>query len=166
MKYKAIIFDMDGTILYLERLQSAAPLHALPARHTFFVDGFLTFHAKAQEYNLKMAIATNARTSILEHVIPFLSLDSLFNEHIYNASHVPKGKPSPDLYLHAAAQLGVAPEECIAIEDSHNGLRAARDAGMFCIGINTSNNPEQLTLAHLKINHYDEIDLKELLRKA
>lgn len=163
MKYKAIIFDMDGTLMYLERLQNAAHLQQLPPPETFFVDGFLAFHDKVKQHNLKMAIATNAGTSILEQVKTILALDILFQEHIYNASLVSRGKPSPDIYLHAAAQLGIAPEECIAIEDSHNGLRAARDAGMFCIGINTGNNQERLMLAHLKIEHYDEIDLDTLL---
>jgi beta-phosphoglucomutase-like phosphatase (HAD superfamily) len=159
MKYKAIIFDLDGTILFLENLRYTANTEGV------LVDSFLAFHAKAKELNLKMAIATNASTQITQHATNVVGLDSLFAHHIYTASLVAKGKPSPDIYLHAAAQLNVAPEECIVIEDSHNGLRAARDAGMFCIGINTGKQLEQLMLAHLKIDHYDEIDLEKLLSK-
>lgn len=76
-----------------------------------------------------------------------------------------KPKPYPDLYLHAAAQLGIDPEECIAIEDSATGLAAAKSAGMFCIGINTAKKPETLSEAHMIIDTYDQIDLLNLLKK-
>ncbi len=165
MKYKAIIFDMNGTILYLERFQQAEPLNTLPSRDAFMVDGFLAFHEKAKKHNLKMAIATNTSSGRIAVINPIVSLDALFGEHIYTTSHVAQAKPSPDIYLHAAAQLNVAPHECIAVEDTHKGLRAAREAGMFCIGINTGNQPEHLALAHLKIDHYDEIDLETLLKE-
>jgi HAD superfamily hydrolase (TIGR01549 family) len=218
MKYKAIIFDMDGTIIYSEHLWYAANLELLNNRNivlsqekkkqlekeifgrtakdsclilkeiaqlndeiesltcelrtlerlheVVLVDGFLAFHARAQKHNLKMAIATNASPSTVEQINNALKLNSFFAHHIYNVSHVAQGKPNPDIYLHAAAQLGIAPEECIAIEDSQHGLRAARDAGMFCIGINTSKQPERLALADLIINHYDEIDLEKLLKAS
>lgn len=49
---------------------------------------------------------------------------------VFTASEVANGKPAPDLFLHAAARMGMAPEECLVIEDSENGVRAARAAGM------------------------------------
>jgi pseudouridine-5'-monophosphatase len=48
---------------------------------------------------------------------------------------VPRAKPAPDLFLLAAERLGVAPEDCLVLEDSVNGARAAHAAGMSCIGI-------------------------------
>jgi HAD superfamily hydrolase (TIGR01509 family) len=46
---------------------------------------------------------------------------------------VPHGKPAPDVYLEAAARLGVSPERCTAVEDSANGLRSAAAAGMLLV---------------------------------
>jgi HAD superfamily hydrolase (TIGR01509 family) len=52
---------------------------------------------------------------------------------IFAGDIVPKKKPAPDIYLHAASVLGLSPAECVVIEDSANGLRAARAAGMRCL---------------------------------
>ena len=55
-------------------------------------------------------------------------------ERVFSAVEVKRGKPAPDLFLHAAAGLGVAPAECLVIEDSPFGVAAARSAGMRVIG--------------------------------
>jgi HAD superfamily hydrolase (TIGR01509 family) len=64
------------------------------------------------------------RTGLLDHFAP----------HVFSADMVPRGKPAPDLFLHAAAALGVDPLRCVVVEDSANGVRAARAAGMRVIG--------------------------------
>ncbi|MET0428433.1 MAG: HAD family hydrolase [Microvirga sp.] len=60
-------------------------------------------------------------------------LDGLF-DHVFSASQVPRGKPAPDLFLHAAARMGQSPDSCVVIEDSLFGVQAARNAGMRVIG--------------------------------
>lgn len=59
-----------------------------------------------------------------------------------DAIHGPS-KPEPDLYQHAASSLGVEPENCVAVEDSENGVRAATRAGAYCIGYRPPENPDQ-----------------------
>ena len=58
-----------------------------------------------------------------------------FHGHIYSAQALGAPKPAPDVFLHAAAALGMAPAGCVVIEDSVSGARAARAAGMRCLGI-------------------------------
>jgi HAD superfamily hydrolase (TIGR01509 family) len=58
----------------------------------------------------------------------------LFAPHLFSAEMVPRGKPAPDLFLHAATTLGVDPRRCVVVEDSVNGVRAARAAGMRAVG--------------------------------
>lgn len=58
----------------------------------------------------------------------------LFDPHLFSAEMVARGKPAPDLFLHAATQMGIAPEYCLVVEDSVAGIRAARAAGMTPIG--------------------------------
>jgi beta-phosphoglucomutase-like phosphatase (HAD superfamily) len=53
-----------------------------------------------------------------------------FEGRIFSASEVARGKPEPDLFLYAASQMGMNPDDCIVVEDSANGVRAARAAGM------------------------------------
>ena len=68
---------------------------------------------------------------------------------VCTSDHVRKVKPAPDLYLLAAGRLGAAPAACLAFEDSPNGIRAARAAGMRCVAI-----PNALT-RHLPLGEAD-----------
>ena len=74
-------------------------------------------------------------------------------------------KPKPDVYLHAAKMLETDPCDCIAIEDSPSGIKAAKAAGMFCIGINTGKNRDNLKEADLIVECYSEIDIENLIKK-
>ena len=88
---------------------------------------------------LKTAIASSSPLSFIQNVVkdrgweqPYFPPDRAC---LFSADDVPEGKPAPDVYLVAAASLGVNPETCIAIEDSTTGARAAVAAGMTCIVI-------------------------------
>ena len=71
-----------------------------------------------------------------------------------------RGKPAPDVYLEAARRLGVAPENCAAVEDSHAGIRSAHAAGMRVLAIPNPSYPpdeEALALADVTIRSLDEL---------
>src|SRR5207244_10059755 len=57
-----------------------------------------------------------------------------FGDRLFSADDVEHGKPAPDLFLHAAAAMGVAPDRCAVVEDSRHGVAAARAAGMWAFG--------------------------------
>jgi HAD superfamily hydrolase (TIGR01509 family) len=75
-------------------------------------------------------IATSSSPPRARHSLELTGLLSHFHGRIYTASEVAKGKPAPDLFLHAAQQMGVEPENCLVIEDSVPGIKAALAAGM------------------------------------
>lgn len=81
-----------------------------------------------------IAVASSADPQRLRRKLAIAGLLHLFEPHVYSGAEVANGKPAPDLYLHAAARLGVAPEACLVVEDSTNGVRAGRAAGMTVIG--------------------------------
>ncbi len=85
--------------------------------------------AVATVTQLKAVVSSSTSRALrikLEHVGHW----SHFVPHVYSADHVKLPKPAPDLYLHAAAELDVAPADCLVIEDSVNGVRAACAANM------------------------------------
>ncbi|WP_069814360.1 HAD family hydrolase [Streptomyces sp. TP-A0874] len=72
-----------------------------------------------------------------------------FAEHtIFSSQDVNRGKPAPDLFLHAAAAMGVDPQRCVVIEDSPLGVQAARAAGMRTLGFTGMTEPSALASAH------------------
>jgi HAD superfamily hydrolase (TIGR01509 family) len=79
---------------------------------------------------LLKAVASSSTKEGLERKLRQVGLWSHFEPHVYSADHVKNAKPAPDLFLHAAQELGVAPAECLVLEDSVNGVTAARAAGM------------------------------------
>jgi HAD superfamily hydrolase (TIGR01509 family) len=82
----------------------------------------------------KRAIATNSKSEEATKKLTHTGLRAHFHPHIYTRDMVNKGKPAPDIYLHAANALGALPENCIVIEDSELGVTAAVAAGMTVIG--------------------------------
>jgi HAD superfamily hydrolase (TIGR01509 family) len=83
---------------------------------------------------LRTALATSSPHVVIRAVLETFSLARHFDV-IHSAQDEPNGKPHPGVYLTTAARLGVSPEVCVAIEDSPNGVLAARAAGMKCIAV-------------------------------
>ena len=79
-----------------------------------------------------------------------------FFKHVITADDVLNHKPNPDCYLKAAESLGFKPSECIGIEDSVSGIRAAKAAGLFIIGVSTSLPAHYLTDADLILDNTEE----------
>jgi HAD superfamily hydrolase (TIGR01509 family) len=90
----------------------------------------------------RMALASSAEPRVIEANLTALSLRSLF-EAVVSGTQVPRGKPAPDVFLAAAERLGVAPADCLVIEDSRNGLLAAKAAGMRCAVVPCSHTCHQ-----------------------
>src|SRR5258707_5467538 len=76
------------------------------------------------------AVASSSTTKGLEEKLRKVGHWDYFAPHVYSSEHVARSKPAPDLFLHAANALGVAPAHCLVIEDSVMGARAGQAAGM------------------------------------
>ncbi|KQX58096.1 MULTISPECIES: HAD family hydrolase [unclassified Streptomyces] len=85
-------------------------------------------------------------------------LDAWFRDDIvFSAEDVGRGKPAPDLFLHAAAKMGVAPERCVVVEDSRLGVQAAQAAGMDVYGFTAMTPRTKLTGANGWFGTMDEL---------
>jgi HAD superfamily hydrolase (TIGR01509 family) len=87
-----------------------------------------------------LGLASSSNREIIELVLELTGLGDAFAATV-SSEEVARGKPAPEVYLEAARQLGVAPERCVAIEDSSNGLRAAAAAGMAVIAVPNPHYP-------------------------
>ena len=86
------------------------------------------------DLGIPRAIASSSPQVIIEHFVTLLGWGDMI-PHRYSAETLARGKPAPDIYLHAADQLGFAPEDCLALEDSRLGTIAALRAGMTCYSV-------------------------------
>ncbi|MFG2603097.1 HAD family hydrolase [Streptomyces sp. NPDC048514] len=83
---------------------------------------------------LPTCVASSGSHDKMRHTLGRTGLYERFAGRIFSATEVSHGKPAPDLFLHAARQMGVDPAACVVIEDSQPGVRAARAAGMRSFG--------------------------------
>ncbi|MEH3045913.1 HAD family hydrolase [Sphingomonas adhaesiva] len=99
------------------------------------VAGAVAF-VRALPRDLPRAIVSSSRVRWIRTHLTHLGIADAFEPHLYSGSeHVTRGKPAPDLYLHAAARLGVAIEQCAIIEDSPVGATGAVASGAYVIGL-------------------------------
>ena len=82
----------------------------------------------------RLGLASSSNRELIDAVLDAGGVTELFAATV-SSEEVARGKPAPDVYLEAARRLGVDPAACVAIEDSHNGIRSAKAAGMACIAI-------------------------------
>lgn len=100
----------------------------------------------------RRCVASSTPSMRLRWKLQQTGLIGLFDPHIFSSDMVLNGKPAPDLFLHAAAAMGVQPGECVVVEDSVNGVMAGKAAGMQVIGFTagahcTGNHGERLAMA-------------------
>jgi HAD superfamily hydrolase (TIGR01509 family) len=92
-----------------------------------------------------LAIASSSETWWLEQTLDRLGLAAWFEGRLFSAAGFARGKPHPDIYLHAAARLGIAPARCLVIEDHPVGVAAGSAAGMTVIAL--------LAASHIRDGH-------------
>ena len=98
-----------------------------------------------------LGVASSSNRPLIEAVLELSGLAQFFQATV-SSEEVAGGKPAPDVYLEAAARLGVDPARCAAVEDSHSGIRSARAAGMRVIAIpNASFPPDDEALAEADV---------------
>ena len=106
-----------------------------------------------------LGLASSSNREIIDLFLNLSGLAGLFTVTV-SSEEVERGKPAADVYLDAARQLGVRAEDCTAVEDSENGIRAARGAGMRVIALPNSEWPpeaEALELADAVIESLEEL---------
>ncbi len=122
-------------------------------------------HFLKEEQNLRLALASSSSRMLIEAVLEALKLQGFF-EITCSAEKEPYGKPHPAVYINTAKLLNVEPIDCLAIEDSINGVIAAKAARMACVAIpeKALRNNKKFAIADLQLDsllqlpeHYQQL---------
>ncbi len=120
--------------------------------------GLLPLLQAIQKAEIPLAVASSANIETIGIILGKTGLRSYFQE-VVSGSMVEKSKPEPDVFLYTAGLLKTAPEHCLVIEDSINGVKAAKAAGMFCVAYSGSpTSPAEIPLADVQIKHFNELE--------
>lgn len=117
--------------------------------------------------NIRIAVATGSLVRIVRENLKLLGIEE-FVEEIATSEDCDNGKPAPDVFLLAAKKLGIAPADCLVVEDAGNGLQGALSAGMACAGFDGSELPSELSLAPIVFSDYRRVkpaDMREWHRQ-
>jgi HAD superfamily hydrolase (TIGR01509 family) len=120
-------FDVDGFWL-----ETANDFHQLITGRSFLKAGVVELLGHLDRSGLRCAIATSSRHQDVHRNLGAHALDTRFHAVVAHGDYI-LGKPNPDPYLRAAERLGEAPADCLALEDSLNGVRSAAAAGMMTV---------------------------------
>ncbi|QHF21157.1 HAD-IA family hydrolase [Rathayibacter sp. VKM Ac-2762] len=120
--------------------------------------------AALTEISARTCVASSGSHEKLRKTLGLTNLYSRFEGRIFSASEVAHGKPEPDLFLHAAARMGVPADRCVVVEDSKYGVRAARAAGMYAFGYAGGLTPPEWLENEGATVFTTMADLPELLR--
>ncbi|MFC4987399.1 HAD family hydrolase [Saliphagus infecundisoli] len=141
-EYETTIDKREFVALYDEVAED------LYSERATLVDGFDDLVEMLREREVKISLVTSSPRRWVQLVLDRFGLDGVFDTIVCADDIDGASKPAPDIYEYAADTLTVAPQRCIAIEDSSHGVQAARSAGMYCLGYRTeANHGQDLTNA-------------------
>lgn len=118
------------------------------------IQGVKLFVEQLKNENYKIGLATNSPHQIIPVVLKKLDVLHLFDAAL-SAEFELKGKPDAAVYLKVAKMLETSPEHCIAIEDSHSGMLAAKNAGMKVVAFTNGNSESHFEIADHKIDSFE-----------
>jgi HAD superfamily hydrolase (TIGR01509 family) len=111
---------------------------------------------------IELILASSASKVTIDRVFKRFNLYQYFS-HIVSGEDFPNSKPHPAIFEFAASISMSNKENCIVIEDSTNGIVAAKAAGIYCVGYNSEHSKLQdLSLADLVVNHFDELNFEKI----
>jgi HAD superfamily hydrolase (TIGR01509 family) len=140
--------------IFNDAFDNKADLELLDGVEKLIID----FHEKG----MQLILASSASKVTIERVFGRFRLHNYFT-HIVSGEDFPKSKPDPAIFIHAATLSIASKANCIVIEDSTNGVKAAKAAGIYCVGYNSIHSKMQdLSEADFIINHFSEIDFEKV----
>jgi len=126
------------------------------------LDGVLALIQDYVENGLTLVLASSASMPNIDRIFERFNLNQYFVAKLSGAD-LKASKPHPEIFIKAAAAAGFDHSECMVIEDSTNGMKAAKSAGIFCVGYKSAHSVNQdYSFANLTINNFNEISYSKI----
>ena len=117
------------------------------------------------DHGLTLVVASSASMFTINNVMKRFNLDRFFSNKLSGAD-LKASKPHPEIFINAAKAANALPNECFVIEDSTNGIKAAKRAGIFCVAYKSEHSKNQdYTLADMVISDYKEVKFNKIKGK-
>jgi len=143
-----IMVEQLGGVENFNQVMQGLDTQLAQYNHTFpLKQGAMDLLKHYQSNNVICSVASSSPTQHITHRLSHVGVLDYFN-HITSGQEVPRGKPSPDIYLLAVEKLGIKVEECIAFEDSENGALAAIAAGLKVVVVPDLKQPSDYVREH------------------
>lgn len=144
--------SLTQTIEELRVLERERKFEGLSSEALIPNPGLLDLLNELKKRGIPCAIASSGLMKNIRLILSKLDVEAYFS-HIVSGEMPKNGKPAPDIFLLAADHYGISPENCLVIEDSRNGILAAKAAGMTCVGyINEGSGNQDLSKADLVVD--------------
>jgi len=115
-----------------------------------------------RDYNVKIGLASSSIMELIRLITDAAGIRKYFDV-LVSGEEVEHGKPAPDIFIRASMLLGVGTGECVVIEDSGNGVRAAKAAGIACVGFdNPGFRRQDLSMADLVVHSFEGLDYRSM----
>lgn len=169
LRNDAILLRLLGPLRVEEvsRLKSAKEeaYRRLIADNVEALPGALELIALARTVELRQAIVSSTPRENIALILQSLRLEGAFDAVVGEEDAV-RGKPDPEGFLLAASHLGVAPADCVVVEDAPEGIAAGKAAGMRCIGVTTTRSADRLSQADLVVASLDDPLVWQSIRES
>ncbi|MBI2463409.1 HAD family phosphatase [Candidatus Peregrinibacteria bacterium] len=160
--YEKIFKDYEKPLPNIETLMQKKweKMFMLTEKNVEALPGVVKLITDLKNHNFKLAVASASLFNFIENVLQALKIKNMFDS-IASSEEVKNGKPAPDVFLLAAKRLEIDPKDCIVIEDSINGMIAAKTAGMKCIGYVRKNTKKQYPADKI-IENFSEMNSEKI----
>jgi len=146
----------------LLEIEKAIKYSEIQKREIYATDGLLELLGKLKISGFKMSVGSSSTKNLINLFTHKIGVRSYF-DFLVSSEDVENGKPFPDIFLKVAQMYSTDPSRCVVIEDSSNGVAAAKAAGMKCVGYrNPSSGNQDLSNADLTISNFNELSVDML----
>ncbi|RAV30609.1 HAD family hydrolase [Sinomicrobium soli] len=155
-------FKLEGGAAELLEAHKSYFFEVIGEREVPLTRGITDLLDRLKAEGVRLSLGSSSPVRLIEIFMEKAGLSGYF-DHVVSSEHVARGKPFPDIFLRIAALYGIAPETFVVIEDSTNGVKAARAAGMKAVGYRNPNSGNQdLSLADLLIDDFEEFTPEQM----